>query len=104
MLLFKREDCKSVEDYSKDFKPYWEIWEAYNAGIGFRPKLVDLDNSTEPETNKTIKEIQQESMAGLLISSANQMKLGRLKRELNNSYPKGVGKYSNTFEGAKRLS
>ena len=64
---------------------------------------VDPSAPTEDETNKTIQEIQEEFMVGLLISSTDQKRFVGLKRELHKSYFKGLDEYPKTFKATKRL-
>ena len=111
MFLFRQDDTTSTEDYVRDFKSYWDTCEAYKAEPAYHPKLIKAraeEITTGPAPTPTDitdaeKQIREEFMAGLLISSANQKHFGILKRDLQNAYLKGQDDYPKTFEEAKRL-
>jgi len=64
---------------------------------------VDAAHPTADEKSKVEREIKDEFMAGLVISSANQKRFGLLKRYLQNAYLKGQDDYPKTFEETKSL-
>ena len=51
--------------------------------------VANADNPTADERNKAELQIKEEFMTGLVISSANQKRVGLLKRDLQNAYLKG---------------
>ena len=111
IFLSRQDNGTSTEDYVRDFKSYWDTYEAYNAEPAHHPKLIKsrLEEimtgtpATPSEKTKAELQIKEVFMAGLVISSANQKRFGLLKRDLQNAYLKGQDDYPKTFEEAKRL-
>ena len=61
MFLFRQDDGTSNEDHIRDFKIYWDTYEAYKAEPAFHPKLVQarLDDIAADANRPTADEEKQ---------------------------------------------
>jgi len=112
MFLFRQDDGMSTKNYVRDFKSYWDTYEAYKAEPAYHPKLIktrpdevaaNAGAQSDNEKAQAELEIKEKFMAGLMISSANKKRFVLLKKELKKSYLKGQDDCPKVFEEAKRL-
>jgi hypothetical protein len=113
LFLYTQTDRETVEEYSWNFRSFWNTVEAFGglpgvhkglvAGILKEPGRVSGSSPTPTKIKNVEEEASKSVKAVLLISGADKRRYGQLKDKLANNYLRGTDQYPDTFDKAIRI-